>query len=139
MGLPNWAGFLWGVVHGFPYWGEYNTNFIFSFSAAVSCCMYANITQILILIDVQYLQNVICGIEKGLNDQNHFLSDPHQKIHHPTKFPIPPHWVVTGRIPPLYPLMLFAKHCTMSFLMEVVKGKPHRKFFEIYNSGGCKI
>ena len=70
MGLPNSAGFLWGIVHGFPYWGEYNANFIFSFSAAVSCCMFANITLILILIDVQYLQNVICGIEKGLNDQN---------------------------------------------------------------------
>ena len=35
---------------------------------------------ILILIDVQYLQNVVFSFEKGLNVQNHSLSDSH----HPT-------------------------------------------------------
>ena len=42
--------------------------------------MYTNIMLVLILIDVQYLQNVVFGIEKGSNGQNHFLSDSHHLI-----------------------------------------------------------
>ena len=46
---------------------------------------------ILILIDVQYLQNLVSSIEKGSNLQNHSLSDLHHSIKKipPTKFPIP--------------------------------------------------
>ena len=35
---------------------------------------------ILILIDIQYLQNLIFSFEKGLNDQNHSSSDSHHLI-----------------------------------------------------------
>ena len=39
---------------------------------------------ILILIDVQYLQNLVFSFEKGLNVQNHSLPDSHHSI---KKFP----------------------------------------------------
>ena len=32
---------------------------------------------ILILVDIQYLQNVVFSFEQGSNGQNHFLSDSH--------------------------------------------------------------
>ena len=35
---------------------------------------------ILILIYVQYLQNVVCSFGKGVNGQNHSLSDSHHAI-----------------------------------------------------------
>ena len=35
---------------------------------------------ILILIDVQYLQNLVFSFEKGSNVQNHSLSDSHHSI-----------------------------------------------------------
>ena len=45
---------------------------------------------ILILIDVQYLQNLVFSFEKGSNVQNHSLSDSHHsKKNLPAKFPIP--------------------------------------------------
>ena len=46
---------------------------------------------ILILINVEYLQNVVFSFEKGLNSQNH-PSDFHQPIKKftPAEFPIPP-------------------------------------------------
>ena len=46
---------------------------------------------ILILIDVQYLQNLVFSFEKGSNVQNHSLSDSHHSIKKfpPAKFPIP--------------------------------------------------
>ena len=37
--------------------------------------------QIMILIDVQYLQNVVFSLEKSLNGQNHHSSDSyHQSV-----------------------------------------------------------
>ena len=56
---------------------------------------------ILILIDVQYLQNVVFSFEKGSNDQIHSLSDSHDSIKKvsPAKFPISP----TGGIFPNTP------------------------------------
>ena len=48
---------------------------------------------ILILIDVQYLQNVVFSLEKGSGDQNHFSLDSLQLIKKflAAKFPIPLH------------------------------------------------
>ena len=37
---------------------------------------------ILVLIDVQYIQNLVCSIEKSLNCQNHSSSDSHHPITH---------------------------------------------------------
>ena len=53
---------------------------------------------ILILIDVQYLQNVVFSTEKRLSGENHSSSDSHQQMKksHPAKFPVPP----LGRISP---------------------------------------
>ena len=56
---------------------------------------------ILILIDVQYLQNVVFSFEKYLNGQHHSLSDFHHPISPPAKFPIPSHWRGGGGISPL--------------------------------------
>ena len=58
---------------------------------------------ILILIDVQYLQNVVFSFEKYLNGQHLSLSDFHHPINPPAKFPIPSHW---GR--EMFPLTLNA-------------------------------
>ena len=60
---------------------------------------------ILILIDADYLQNVVFIFEKGSNGQNHFFSDSHKliKIFPQPKFPIPPNAP--------YPLRLFGKPC----------------------------
>ena len=45
---------------------------------------------ILVLIEIQYLQNVVLSFEKGLSDQNHFLPDSHYLINtSPGKFSIP--------------------------------------------------
>ena len=35
---------------------------------------------VLILINIQYLQNVVFSFEKGLSGQNHSLSDPHPQF-----------------------------------------------------------
>ena len=59
---------------------------------------------ILILIDVQYLQNVVFGFEKGSNGQNHHSI----KNFFPAKFPI---LATDGGNSP-YPLTLFGKPCT---------------------------
>ena len=40
---------------------------------------------ILILVNVQYLQNVVFSFEKGSSCQNHFVSDSHQPVE---KFPL---------------------------------------------------
>ena len=47
---------------------------------------------ILILIDIQYLQNVVLSFEKGLNGQNHSSSGSHHHINliPQTKLLIPP-------------------------------------------------
>ena len=57
---------------------------------------------VLILIDVQYLQNVVFSFEMGSNGQNQSLSDSHLWIK--KSFP---HWDGGGN--PTYPLVLFAK------------------------------
>ena len=72
-------------------------NFIFSCSHC-SCTIfilssYFLCTQvILILVNVQYLQNVVFSFEKGLSGQNHSLLDSHHLIgkFSPGKIPIPP-------------------------------------------------
>ena len=57
---------------------------------------------ILILIDVQYLQNVIFSFEKDLNGQIHTSSDSHHWIS-PAKFPIPTHrWGIPHPTPEHY-------------------------------------
>ena len=40
---------------------------------------------ILILIDIQYLQNVVLSFEKGLNSQNHSSSGSHHQIKNPPR------------------------------------------------------
>ena len=42
--------------------------------------LYTQVMLILILIDVQYLQNVVLSLEKGSDDQNHSSSDSLQLI-----------------------------------------------------------
>ena len=54
---------------------------------------------ILILIDVQYLQNVVFSFEKGSNGQNHSSSGSHHHINliHSANFPNPLHFPLTLR------------------------------------------
>ena len=67
---------------------------------------------ILILIDVQYLQNVVFNCEKGSNGQDHSSSVSHHKIkkNPSSKFP----HLHSGGISP-YPLTLFEKPCKVIF------------------------
>ena len=55
-----------------------------------SYCLYTQIMLLLILIDFQYLQNVVLSFEKDWNAQNHSLSDSHllMKKSPAAKFPI---------------------------------------------------
>ena len=57
---------------------------------------------VLILIDVQYLQNVVFSFEMGSNGQNQSLSDSHLWIKKSS-----PHWDEGGNLP--YPLVLFGR------------------------------
>ena len=70
--------------------------------------MYTQVVLILILLDVQYLQNVIVTFEKDSNGQNHSSSSSHQPI---KKFPQKNFWFCpTGwGISPPHPLRLFGK------------------------------
>ena len=45
-----------------------------------SYALNTQVMLILILIDVQYLHNVIFSFEKGLNGQNHSSSDSHHDM-----------------------------------------------------------
>ena len=85
------------VVQGFSYWWGWGrrvgippTNWkiahpltwktpppIFIFT---SYSLYTQVMLIFILMDVQYLQNVVFTFEKGLNDQTHSLSGSHRMI-----------------------------------------------------------
>ena len=67
---------------------------------------------ILILIDGQYLENVVSSFKKGSNFQYDSSSGSHHSLEqNPTaKFPIP---TPVGRIPP-YLLTLFEKPCILS-------------------------
>ena len=66
---------------------EPHKDFIFSCSHC-SCSifiwnlfsLYIQVMLILILIDVQYLQNLVCSFEKGSNVQNHSLSESHSSM-----------------------------------------------------------
>ena len=63
---------------------------------------HTQITQILILINVQYLQNVVFSFEKGSTSQTHSFSDsyhPIKKIFPLQNFPFPP---MAGRISPTH-------------------------------------
>ena len=68
---------------------------------------------ILILMDVQYLQNVVFTTGRGLNNQSHSLSGSHHMI---KKVP-----TQQSFIPPPHPLLLFGKPChlgvTLFFLL----------------------
>ena len=73
-------------------------NFIFS-CCHCSCTifiltsyfLYTGVMLILILIDAQYLQNIVFSFEKGSNGQIDFSSGFHHPIKNPpAKFPIPP-------------------------------------------------
>ena len=54
--------------------------------------LYTQFMLTLILIDVQYLQNVVFSFEKSLNDQNHLSSDSYHSIKKSPqqKFSFPP-------------------------------------------------
>ena len=54
-----------------------------------SYSLYTQVMLILILINVQYLQNVVFSFEKGSSGQNHSLSDSHQPVEksHQVNFP----------------------------------------------------
>ena len=71
-----------------------NKNFIFSFSH-YSCTIFVltsnslctQVILILILIDVQYLQNVFFFFDKGSKGQNHAFQESHLPIrNHPSKY-----------------------------------------------------
>ena len=74
----------------------------------ISYSLYAQIMLILVLIDLQYLQNVVFSFAKCLNSWNHFSSD----FHHPIKkftlwnFPFLPEREFLLRY---FPLTLFGK------------------------------
>ena len=73
--------------------------------AAVICSCVISVLpsySVLILIDGQYLQNVVFSFELGSNGQNQSLSDPHLWIKKSS-----PHWDGGGN--PHYPLVLFGK------------------------------
>ena len=75
--------------------------------------MYIQVMLILILVDIQYSQNVIFSFEKVLNGPNHSLSDshpPNKKILQQQNFPF--FRLTKGRFPPSL-LMLFGKACQM--------------------------
>ena len=64
-----------------------------------SYSLYTQVMLILILINVQYLQDVVFDFEKGLNGQNHSWPDSHHPIKKsPTKIP---HSLPFGEIRPL--------------------------------------
>ena len=71
--------------------------------------IYTQVTLLFILINVQYLQNVVFSFEKGLSGQNHSLSDSHHLIE---KSPL-------ANFPSPSPLTLFGKPCTKD---QVCKG-----------------
>ena len=54
-----------------------------------SYSLYTQVIPILISIDVQYLQNVVFGFEKGSKGQNHSLSDSQHPIKKSLKQPFP--------------------------------------------------
>ena len=92
-----------------------NKTFIFSCSycsstifIVTSYSLYTQVMLILILIDVQYSQNVVFSFEKGSNGQIHFFSDSHHLIKKSPLQNFPsPHW---GNLPHL--LTLFGKPWT---------------------------
>ena len=91
-----------------------------------SYTLYTQVKPILILINVQYLQNVVFGLEKGLNGQNHFSGFHH---HVNWKFPI----FSGGGLPP----SLFEKPCSeacrdMHWVMVLVQSTQHICFFQIF-------
>ena len=89
-----------------------------------SYTLYTQVKPILILINVQYLQNVAFGLEKGLNGQNHFSGFHH---HVNWKFPI----FSGGGLP----LSLSGKPCSeacrdMHWVMVLVQSTQHICFFK---------
>ena len=91
-----------------------------------SYTLYTQVKPILILINVQYLQNVVFGLEKGLNGQNHFSGFHH---HVNWKFSI----FSGGGLPP----SLFEKPCSeacrdMHWVMVLVQSTQHICFFQIF-------
>ena len=72
---------------------------------------------ILILMDVQYLQNVVFSFEKGLNGPKHSPSDSHHPIQKLLwlNFPFP----CNGGDSP-NPLMLFGKRCTVLYATVIL-------------------
>ena len=101
-----------------------NKNFIFSCNHCsctifilISYPLYTQAMLILILIDVQYLQNVVFSFGKGSNGQNHSSSDSHhhnEKIPSQQTFPSP----LWERNSPC-PLKLFGKPCYVSDLSKL--------------------
>ena len=86
---------------------------------------YIQAMLILILIYIQYLQNVVFSFEKGSNGQNHSSSGSHHQIKKisPAKNPIPP----TGGGDFSHPLTLFGKPCIgiLDFPLQL----PHQAKF----------
>ena len=86
---------------------------------------------ILILINVQYLQNVVFSFEKCWNGQNHYLSDSHHPIKKsPAKF-YSPHcrgnFIPTHPYPYPYYLTLFGKPCNST--ENPLHGHPSFTYF----------
>ena len=101
-------------IEFFPYWVfilRPNENFIYNCNHCsctlflTSYSLYKQVMLIWILIDVQYLQNIVFSFEKGSNGQNHSLSDSHpRRKKSPSKISNSPFW---SGIP--LPLTLFGK------------------------------
>ena len=77
-----------------------------------SYSLYTQVVLILILIDVQYSQNVVFNFEKDLNDQNHSSSGfQHQINKSPGKISHPPSPLRGGGQDFPHPLTLFGAPC----------------------------
>ena len=80
--------------------------------------LYTQVMLILILINVQYLQNVVFSFGNGLSGKNHSLSDSHHPVEKsPPRqiYHLPPPFILFGKpwtkdqvCESLYPLLLFA-------------------------------
>ena len=82
--------------------------------------------QILILIDVQYLQNVVFSFEKVSNSQNYSSSGPH----HPMKKMLSPSKISPPNVTLFpQPLMLFRKPGNMLYFLSVMSVLILREFF----------
>ena len=79
---------------GFPYWWRWGES---PHQPITSYSLYTQVKPILILINVQYLQNVVFGLEKGSNSQNQFSSKQNSPSPSTEGGPPPPYFENPGQ------------------------------------------